>query len=599
MSFSDMFKGFKDFFTVDNPVSSTSFGMSNDVVKTQNALGELGHLNEYTPDIGEGLKSFQAEQGLQVDGLMNPGGETENALSQTLASQGIGNTDLLAKSDSPLPSNVTVTKPTSSKPDQKSWTASASFGEPKNPRPTPKAKIDPITGLVDPLAQAPKGKMPTAKQWEEVAKLQKQKAKTAIVPEGKTVQQRISSMMFDPRYQDKNDTRLRDHVVKQFEKAYPGTLQFDETGKMVQPQSVIKPEQVEPYDPNGELKIQEQSHDQGQTDYVQGIPNELPQRDQTTSANANQTGRVDYPQAANVRSATAKSSDQLASDIPLNADALKDAKGYGLEQAEQSNSYQVTQVSQTGVMSDAQNNNPSHDLGHGGRDKVIETYEYLKDLQATDSEAYSKLPDHVKNANEKYWYVMRSTDPEFAGLDAKQKLERALRISNAEAALSEYPLKFKRDHIKTVTKVAKGLSGIVGDKKSMEEADHKRNELLDNNKISPNYEGEMPPDIESKIIGDVPILGHAATASDEYLKAVKAGVPEWLAKTQGVAVALSGDIGKKALKYLSDAAQNKLGKSLKELTSDEVNLLIQQGTPKAAQEGVKQVFDYIGKQLKD
>ncbi|NVJ92766.1 MAG: hypothetical protein HWE34_13980 [Methylocystaceae bacterium] len=235
MSFSDMFKGFKDFFTVDNPVSSRSFGMSDDVLKTQNALGELGHFNEYTPDIGEGLKSFQAEQGLKVDGLMNPGGETESALSQTLANQGIGNTDLLAKLDNPLPSNITVKQPTSSKPDQKSWTASASFGEPKKPKPTPKAKIDHMTWLVDPLASSPKGKMPTAKQWEEVAKLQKKKAKTAILPEGKTVQQRISSMMQDAKYQDKNDTGLRDHVVKQFEKAYPGNLQFDETGKMIHP----------------------------------------------------------------------------------------------------------------------------------------------------------------------------------------------------------------------------------------------------------------------------------------------------------------------------------------------------------------------------
>ncbi len=64
MSFSNMFKGFKDFFSVDNPVSSTSSGMTDDVVKTQNALGALGHFNEYMSDIGDGLKSFQAEQGL-------------------------------------------------------------------------------------------------------------------------------------------------------------------------------------------------------------------------------------------------------------------------------------------------------------------------------------------------------------------------------------------------------------------------------------------------------------------------------------------------------------------------------------------------------
>ncbi len=234
---------------------------------------------------------------------MNPGGETENALSQTLASQGIGNRDLLAKSDVSLPSNVKVTKPTSSKPDQKSWAGSASFGEPK---------------------------MPTAK-------FQKQKARTAIVPKGKTVQQRISSMMFDPRYQDKKDTGLRDHVVKQFKKAYPGTVQFDETGQMMQPQPVIKPQEVEAYVPRK----------------VQSLLNELPEQGQTSVTNQNQSRRVDYPQGVSVRTISPQSSDEFGTGIPLNADALKDASGYSLEPVEQGTSYQVAQASQTGVMSDA------------------------------------------------------------------------------------------------------------------------------------------------------------------------------------------------------------------------------------------------------
>ncbi|NVJ92767.1 MAG: hypothetical protein HWE34_13985 [Methylocystaceae bacterium] len=80
----------------------------------------------------------------------------------------------------------------------------------------------------------------------------------------------------------------------------------------------------------------------------------MPQRDQTTSAKADQAGRVDYPQDANVRPASAKSPDQLASAIPLNADALKDAERYGLEEAEQGNSYRVAQASRTGVMSDVE-----------------------------------------------------------------------------------------------------------------------------------------------------------------------------------------------------------------------------------------------------
>jgi hypothetical protein len=258
MSFSNLMKGFSGLFSVDNPVTSSSFDTSDDVVKTKNALADLGHFNAQTKDVGEGIKNFQSVQGLKVDGVMNPGGPTENALSQTLANQAIGNSDLLSGKDKPLPSHVTVSKPLASAPDTKSWTASASFG--------------PMTGLADPLVQAPKGKMPSAKQWEEVVKLQQKKFKTVVVPQGDTVQQRIASMMQDNRYQDKNDTGLRDHVVKQFEKAYSGNVEFDETGKMIQPVAVIRPEGVEAYDPNGEMMISNHIDD-----FKDGPPHEYEQ----------------------------------------------------------------------------------------------------------------------------------------------------------------------------------------------------------------------------------------------------------------------------------------------------------------------------------
>ncbi len=93
-------------------------------------------------------------------------------------------------------------------------------------------KIDPLTGL-------PEVKMP--------------KIKTAIVPQGKSVQQRIQSMMTDKRYGERNDDRLRNHIQQQFQNAFPGTVQYDETGKMQQPVPVIKPDEVEPFDPDGEL----------------------------------------------------------------------------------------------------------------------------------------------------------------------------------------------------------------------------------------------------------------------------------------------------------------------------------------------------------
>lgn len=238
-----------DSYTPDTPISSP------DAVKTTGALSDLGYFGangESEFSLSNSVKAFQDAHGLKVDGVINKGGPTEKAISGALEQQSLNTTNPMEMSNDSTPPNVTVSKPVSSNPDQKSFTASASFG-PK-PKSVPKPKIDPMTGVADPLANAPKPNKSMKKAWDDYYKTQEQKTKTAIVPKGNTTQQAIMSMMQDPRYGDKNDTRLRDHVVKQFERAYPGEIQYDETGKMVQPTAVISPDQVTPFDPDGELK---------------------------------------------------------------------------------------------------------------------------------------------------------------------------------------------------------------------------------------------------------------------------------------------------------------------------------------------------------
>jgi len=286
--------GVSDFFSVDDTVSPSSNMKADDVFKTKSALNAVGSYE--VPDFGiteipdtnmiDGLKKFQANNGLKVDGVMKPGGPTENVLGQTLASQGVSTADLLETSkvhDAPL------SEPTISKPPQTSWSASAPLGQPPKPKSAKIPKIDPTTGLTDPLPSAPKGKMPTKKQWAEVAKMQQQKIKTAIVPEGETVQQRIQSMMTDKRYGDQNDTRLRDHIQQQFKKAYPGKVTHDETGKMVQPVASIQPGGVEPFDPDGELREMEVTYDQNETVMAQGHEKETADQYKTYTVSDNET----------------------------------------------------------------------------------------------------------------------------------------------------------------------------------------------------------------------------------------------------------------------------------------------------------------------
>lgn len=84
-------------FQVKKPVGMSYALDETDVLNTKNALSSLGHYKE--PDTGmtpwpdtpmfEGLKTFQKDQGLKVDGLMKPGGPTEKALRSSMQPLGI------------------------------------------------------------------------------------------------------------------------------------------------------------------------------------------------------------------------------------------------------------------------------------------------------------------------------------------------------------------------------------------------------------------------------------------------------------------------------------------------------------------------------
>ncbi|NVJ90460.1 MAG: hypothetical protein HWE34_02325 [Methylocystaceae bacterium] len=142
-----MFDQLNNFFSVGNTISQSSNTQPDDVLKTKSALAQTGDYKvpdfgiTDIPDMGmiDGLKKFQQKNGLKVDGVMKPGGPTEAKIGETMANQGVTNTDLLATA-----------------------------------KPKPKvSKIDPLTGL--PEVKMPKLKKPTAKMWEQVAQQQKPK----------------------------------------------------------------------------------------------------------------------------------------------------------------------------------------------------------------------------------------------------------------------------------------------------------------------------------------------------------------------------------------------------------------------------------------
>lgn len=89
-----------DYFQLKRPLKRDANADLNDVFKVKSALNDLGHYE--APDWGvtpypdnelfKGIKSFQRTHGLKIDGIMNPGGETQQTLSGVVQST-------LAKSD--------------------------------------------------------------------------------------------------------------------------------------------------------------------------------------------------------------------------------------------------------------------------------------------------------------------------------------------------------------------------------------------------------------------------------------------------------------------------------------------------------------------
>ncbi|WP_317684868.1 hypothetical protein [Terasakiella sp. A23] len=67
---------------------------------------------------------------------------------------------------------------------------------------------------------------------------------------------RIGSLMAHPLYAKQQDPAMIKHVQEEWKRALPGDVQHDETGKMIQPKSVIRPQDVRPFDPDGELQAQ-------------------------------------------------------------------------------------------------------------------------------------------------------------------------------------------------------------------------------------------------------------------------------------------------------------------------------------------------------
>jgi hypothetical protein len=134
-----LFDRFKDIFSVGNTISQSSNIKPDDVLKTKNALAQIGHYEvpsfgiTDTPDMGmiNGLKDFQQNNGLKVDGIMKPNGPTESKIGETLANQTFQSSDVLEKTK----------------------------GTPKPKVP----KIDPLTGL--PEIKMPKPKKPVVNVW--------------------------------------------------------------------------------------------------------------------------------------------------------------------------------------------------------------------------------------------------------------------------------------------------------------------------------------------------------------------------------------------------------------------------------------------------
>jgi|GEM_PF-6439120 len=137
---------FEDLLGLASTISSSHNTEPDDVIKTKNALAQTGHYE--VPSFGitpypdspmiDGMKSFQKDNGLKIDGVMRPGGPTETALGKKTGSN--SSVDLYASAPK----------------------------KPKQPKPQP-PKIDPLTGLAE--IKMPKVAKPKANPWFKSAKV--------------------------------------------------------------------------------------------------------------------------------------------------------------------------------------------------------------------------------------------------------------------------------------------------------------------------------------------------------------------------------------------------------------------------------------------
>lgn len=86
-------------FSLNKAVGSNYTVDPGDIVNTKTALNQLGYydvpphhgIDDWTDDsMFNGIKAFQKDKGLKVDGFMRPGGPTEAAISHLLADNGSG-----------------------------------------------------------------------------------------------------------------------------------------------------------------------------------------------------------------------------------------------------------------------------------------------------------------------------------------------------------------------------------------------------------------------------------------------------------------------------------------------------------------------------
>lgn len=110
-------------FNLSKTMGSNYTVAPQDIVNTKTALNQLGYypvpdrgIDDWSDDpMFDGIKAFQKDNGLKVDGLMRPGGPTEVAINARLDGQNDGQVVLAAGRRDPnviLPSQIPPTQRT-------------------------------------------------------------------------------------------------------------------------------------------------------------------------------------------------------------------------------------------------------------------------------------------------------------------------------------------------------------------------------------------------------------------------------------------------------------------------------------------------------